>query len=514
MKRIFKKKYDLAARNTEARARRPRRQRLAVEALEGRQLLSLGTVEFPVPTTSRNSQFSSDNASAANGTKVVVWTDQFATDHLDNDIRAQMYNADGSKRGGEIIVEFGSLDQEHPHVAMDAVGNFVVTYEEFANGKLGIIAKQYDSNGIEVDNEIGGRINVAVGLLNARDADVAMDASGNFVVSYTQALVDNTSQIVARRFNKLGQQISGFAVTSSSTNSLHPSQSSVAMTPDGRFDIAYQTDGLAHLALYSASGVKQNDVQIFSSMGSIFPTVAMDNAGQAVVAYEGRHPGGTGESFSQFDVEVQRFDTLGNSVGFTIITLDGISGPHPVNNTRPVVTLAPTGGSYAVAWNKDFSSSAGARTVELAEVNSSNVIVGALILPVAVEDVSPALSIAGSGTYLLTYDRFFTNIDRDIDGRFGKLPVAPAAQNLALTPGILAGQSATLTGQLFDGDGDTHLTLTVNWGNGSKPQQSQPGTKPFALVHQYLRPGIYTVHATWTDSTGLSNSRDLTVTVK
>src|SRR5262249_29339534 len=104
--------------------------------------------------------------------------------------------------------------------------------------------------------------------------------------------------------------------------------------------------------------------------------------------------------------------------------------------------------------------------------------------------------------------------DRNIHGRFGHLPVAPAAQNLALTPAIRAGQSATLTGQLFDGDGDTNLTLTVTWGDGSQPQQSRPGTKPFALAHQYVKPGVYKVRATWTDSTGLSNSRDLFVTVK
>src|SRR4051812_50068627 len=107
MHRIFKKLHVLAARNDTVRARRPRRQRPGLEALEGRQLMTLSP-EFLVNTTIRNAQFFSDNASAANGTKVVVWADQFSTTHLDNDIRAQMYNADGSKRGGEIIVEFSA----------------------------------------------------------------------------------------------------------------------------------------------------------------------------------------------------------------------------------------------------------------------------------------------------------------------------------------------------------------------------------------------------------------------
>ena len=52
----------------------------------------------------------------------------------------------------------------------------------------------------------------------------------------------------------------------------------------------------------------------------------------------------------------------------------------------------------------------------------------------------------------------------------------------------------------------------MNWGDGSKPQQSQPGLKPFAVKHKYAQAGTYTVHVTWTDSTGLSNSRDLKLT--
>src|SRR5262249_9642125 len=118
-----------------------------------------------------------------------------------------------------------------------------------------------------------------------------------------------------------------------------------------------------------------------------------------------------------------------------------------------------------------------------------------------------------NGNYLLTFDAFNSAGDRDIHGRFGQLPVAPAAQNLALTSPIQPGHFATLSGQLVDGDGDTNLTLTVDWGDGSKPEQSQPGVQPFAVKHKYRHAGTYTVHATWTDSTGLSNSQDLTLVV-
>jgi hypothetical protein len=64
-------------RPTVHRTTRSRKQRFTVEALEGRQLLSLGA-QFPEPINTTNHQGAefSANASSANGSSVVVWTDQ------------------------------------------------------------------------------------------------------------------------------------------------------------------------------------------------------------------------------------------------------------------------------------------------------------------------------------------------------------------------------------------------------------------------------------------------------
>src|SRR5437763_16694947 len=82
---------------------RHRKRRPSVEALEGRQLMSIGP-EFiaPINTTTRNAQFHSDNASASGGSSVVVWTDTFSSS--DHDIRAQRFNSFGGKTGPEIVV--------------------------------------------------------------------------------------------------------------------------------------------------------------------------------------------------------------------------------------------------------------------------------------------------------------------------------------------------------------------------------------------------------------------------
>src|SRR5262245_3994588 len=102
MYRIFKKKGDIAVNDREGRARRPRRARPGLEALEGRQLLSLANQDFLVNTfRTTNIQDLSDNASSSNGMSVAVWRDTFSS--TDRDILAQLYNAQGQRRGPEIL---------------------------------------------------------------------------------------------------------------------------------------------------------------------------------------------------------------------------------------------------------------------------------------------------------------------------------------------------------------------------------------------------------------------------
>jgi hypothetical protein len=281
------------------RARRPRRSRPALEALEGRQLLSLSSNEFLVNTTTRNAQFFSDNASSATGLAVAVWTDQFSTTHVDHDIRAQMYNSvSGSRLGPELVIENSNTDQGNAHVAMDAFGDFVVVYEETNNGQRDLIARRVTLNPTTGQPQVGGRIVVFNGVKDEFDPDVAMDAGGNFVVSYTEQFNSTDRDIRAVRFDQFGNRI-GFVISTARTTQFDETRSSVAMSPDGRFDIAYEVgqhgggDEVIHFARYSAAGALLSDQSLFfAQSAALNPSVAMDNAGNAMVAYQEVHFGG------------------------------------------------------------------------------------------------------------------------------------------------------------------------------------------------------------------------------
>jgi hypothetical protein len=89
----------------------------------------------------------------------------------------------------------------------------------------------------------------------------------------------------------------------------------------------------------------------------------------------------------------------------------------------------------------------------------------------------------------------------------------PLIADMAFTSKIVAGGVATLSGHLVDSDKADKLSLIVDWGDGSKPTSGKPDRAPFSVKHVYSKPGVYTVRAIWTDSTGQSNFKDLKLTV-
>src|SRR5262249_36238657 len=78
-----------------------------------------------VNTTIDQDQAESANATSADGSRVVVWTD-YSTGN--GDIKAQRFDAVGHRVGGEISVTSLNLNEHEPDVAMDANGNFVVVW--------------------------------------------------------------------------------------------------------------------------------------------------------------------------------------------------------------------------------------------------------------------------------------------------------------------------------------------------------------------------------------------------
>ena len=173
--------------------------------------LKLGA-ETAVNTASTTAQLTSDRAVAMNGAgaSVVTWS-SYATDGSELNVFAKRYDVTGAAIGSEFRVNTITLDDQYePTVAMDALGNFIITWtSENQDGSLGgIFAQRYDLLG----NKLGGEFKVNTTTAGDQTApSVAMDVAGNAVITWTSAGQDGSGAgIYAQRYNiVLGLPVGG-----------------------------------------------------------------------------------------------------------------------------------------------------------------------------------------------------------------------------------------------------------------------------------------------------------------
>lgn len=382
------------------RPARPRKQRLALETLEGRQLMSVWG-EFAVNSTTNYDQYDSDNACSANGMAVAVWVHTYSP--TDTDIHAQLYNASGAPIGPEIVVDDSSARESEPAVAMDSQGNFVVTWTRaYSSGNWDVLARRYNASGVAVTD----RFFVTSSSRREYSPDVAMAADGRFAISYTLDYSASDQDVFVQPFTSAGGYLPVITVANSWKNERY---SSIAMAPDGRFDVAYelQFDG-SDLDIwanrYSAAGALLGSHPIATS--SVFegaPSIAMNDYGDAVVAYEASVNG-------VHDIKARwlySWGYMGNEINIT-------NTPNS-SELYPSVALSHNDNLFVVAYQGYVSG--GVTHSYLAEVYGTSV---SLTTDLGADRRAPAVSIDGNGYYFITctaYKRY----SYDITGRFGHM---------------------------------------------------------------------------------------------
>ena len=372
-----------------------------VESLEGRQLLSLGPEAIlPVNTTTRNAQLDADTASSANGSSVTVWVDTFSP--TDRDIRGQRFDAAGNKVGPEMIVSFSSLDETEPAVAMDARGDFVVTWTQIIpNVDENVVAQRFDAAG----NKLGGVIPIGSGTFREHASDVAMDSAGRFTVTYVRDTNNNNPDVFAKQYDTFGNLLNVVNVSISATRpEFNPS---IAMSPDGRFDVAWEeafssSDHDIRMNSYAPNGMLTNTFAL--AVGTTYestPSIAMDNFGNSVTAWAVLGNGGN-------DIKARRVSSTG--IAGPVLNIANTSD----NEAAPSVAMKRGGGSFAVAYDSD----AGSRLqVLVAEVSATNVVT---TLDAGQPRFTPSISIDGFDNYMVVYTAL-RGQDLNIHSRRGHL---------------------------------------------------------------------------------------------
>ncbi|MFO1430156.1 MAG: hypothetical protein U1F76_08460 [Candidatus Competibacteraceae bacterium] len=227
----------------------------------------LNTPEFRVNTTTTGRQWYPAVAMDAAGDFVVAWQSQ-GQDGSGWGIYAQRYNAAGVPQGSEFPVNtYTTNDQKSPAVAMDATtGDFVVVWEsDGQDGSLGgIYAQRYTIGTNGVPQAQGSEFLVNTYTINSQqNPAVAMDATGNFVVTWMSTMQDGPgNSIHARIYYKNGTVLEDLTPTSSANAS-----PALTMDANGNFVIAWgslvgQTGGAEaswdiYAQRYNAAGAPQ-----------------------------------------------------------------------------------------------------------------------------------------------------------------------------------------------------------------------------------------------------------------
>jgi hypothetical protein len=199
--------------------------------------------EFRVDTSTAGPQYLNHPAVASDGSGnfVVVWEDLFQ-DGSSFGIFAQRYAGSGAPLGVEFRVNtFTPASQRYPAVASHSAGSFVVVWESATQdgSYFGVFGQRYASSGADVGPEF--RINTFT-TGDQRRGSVAYDSSGNFVVAWYGDLQDNWGYgVFGQRYASTGAPLGPeFRINTFTTQN----QESPSVTADaaGNFVVVWHSD--------------------------------------------------------------------------------------------------------------------------------------------------------------------------------------------------------------------------------------------------------------------------------
>jgi Ca2+-binding RTX toxin-like protein len=305
------------------------------------------------------------------GNYVIAWSTAISpiTPHY-HVVAARRFAADGTPLGPEFYMSESPTPVTgvtQPQIAMDADGDFVVVWQQSLSA--GIVAQLFHQDGSRNGNQISVSSQIAPSGGSYGDSyDVAMDGSGNFLVSWITP-DDNNGKVMALWFSSAGQRDDAGAFTvnvappPASNFPLDSYQNSrVAMNRAGEFVVAWEVQRLDSIP---EENIYYGESDVFAQrydrerrpIGHAFqvnessligyglpaqprppmsrPEVAIDRDGNLVFAWYG----GEGDAFGS--ALVRRFDKWGG------LLTEEVS---PLGSSAATVGMAPDGEFFVLTY--------------------------------------------------------------------------------------------------------------------------------------------------------------------
>jgi hypothetical protein len=309
--------------------------------------------EFRVHSFTTGNQLGSSVAAAADGRFVVTWWSNLQDGSYEG-VFGQRHDSNGAPLGSEFRVNSYTAGRQYrPSVAAAADGRFVVTWESSLTNQdgssYGVFGQRYDSNGAAVGTEF--RVNSYTTDIQ-RWSSVGLAADGRFVVTWQSQGQDGSGYgVFGQRYDANGAPAGPeFRVNAFTTGQQF--LPSVAGAADGRFVVTWDSpqDGGSYGVFgqrYDSNGAPVGPefrVNSYTTANQRGSAVAMAPDGRFVVTWQSRYQDG-----SNYGVFGQRYDANGAPVGAEFRVNSHTTGyqvgpsPAVAANGRFVVTWGRTG---------------------------------------------------------------------------------------------------------------------------------------------------------------------------
>jgi Ca2+-binding RTX toxin-like protein len=309
--------------------------------------------EALVNTTTASYQYNSTATSLADGGWVVTWTSVLQDGDLEGIVQ-QRYNADGTKNGGEVLVNTTTAGtQDKATVTGLADGGWIVTWESYGQDgapsstlQSSIYQQRYNADGSPRNGETLVNTSLVEDQINAR---VTSLADGGWIVIWESNHNDSDYNLYLQRYRADGSK-DGEETVVNSTTAGQQYDASVTALADGGWVVTWEGNGLGDASgifqqRYKADGSKDGGETLVNITTADDQTEASVTAlanGGWIVTWQS--PGDEPGSFA--GIYQQYYDKYGQP----LLTSDMLVNATTVGEQSfPAVTVLGDG-SWVVTW--------------------------------------------------------------------------------------------------------------------------------------------------------------------
>jgi len=339
--------------------------------LHGQMALTLGDNFNLNENTTNSNQYSVSVSCDSSGNFVASWLDNRSGYY---DVYARQFSNEGTPLGDDFRVNDNTTAAYlyHPQVSSDNEGNFLIVWEDHRLGFKGdIFGQPYLNDGTSVGDN--NKVNDDKGSANQKMPSIAIDICDNFIIAWVDNR-DGPDEIYAQRFSHEGAVLGdNFKVNDETSTYSMYSGPSVAVDDSGNFVITWDDFrnehwGDIYAQRFSNDGTALGSNFKVNSLTSVVygATVACKSNGDFIItwgdapddALDRLRPGQSnvgndvapellsGNYYSKPDIWAQQYLSDGTALGSNFMVND--DGGY-TDQTYPAITVVPNG-DFIIAW--------------------------------------------------------------------------------------------------------------------------------------------------------------------